>query len=88
MIGSIAALAILCPFLAGAVGMLFGRRLPPGAVAVVGTALGALVTLVLVAAVLAHPGQRWETTTLLTPTGSVPLTVGMRVEISFPVGKI
>ncbi len=70
------------PFLAAVLGLLAGRRLPggPAGVAVLGTAVPTGLALALAVAVLGDPGRVRETSTLLTPTGAVPIAVGTRVD--------
>ncbi|HEY0451382.1 NADH-quinone oxidoreductase subunit L [Actinophytocola sp.] len=73
----LAALAVLVPLLAAAAGLLLGRRVPPGAVAVGAAVCSVLAILV---AVLADPARVVETSALLTPTGTIPVTVGVRID--------
>src|SRR5688500_18875965 len=68
------ALVILCPFVGALVGMLFVRRIPPGLIAVAGTALSAVF------AILVAFAGPFETAALLTPTGTIPITLGVRVD--------
>jgi NADH-quinone oxidoreductase subunit L len=78
----LAAAAVLAPFVAAVIGMLFGRRVPfgPGGVAVLGTGVAAVLAWLLVPQVLATPQAVWESGSLLTPTGTVPIVLGVRVD--------
>jgi NADH-quinone oxidoreductase subunit L len=78
VIAVLAASAVLSPFVAAVLGMLLGRRLPAGAVAVAGTAIAAACAIAI--AVQGDLSRVWETSTTLTPTGTIPVTVGTRVD--------
>ncbi|MGQ0837234.1 NADH-quinone oxidoreductase subunit 5 family protein [Actinokineospora sp.] len=80
MTTTLAAFAVLSPFAAAVAGMLLGRRIPPGVLAVAGTAVSAVLAVFVVLAVVGDPTRVWETSTLLTPTGTVPVTLGVRVD--------
>jgi NADH-quinone oxidoreductase subunit L len=70
----IGALVVLCPFVAAVIGMLLGRRVSPALVAVAGTGVSAVFAIILA---LSGPS---ETSALLTPTGIIPITLGVRVD--------
>ncbi len=69
------------PFVAAAVGLLSGGRWPRviGPIGIGGTAVATLAA-ILVAAGTPHGGQPVEHTTQLTPTGSIPIVLGTRVD--------
>jgi NADH-quinone oxidoreductase subunit L len=69
------------PFIAAAVGLLSGGRWPRviGPVGIGGTAVATLAA-ILVAAGTPHGGTPVEHTTQLTPTGSIPVVLGTRVD--------
>jgi NADH-quinone oxidoreductase subunit L len=79
---TLAALVILAPFAAAWIGMLGGRRVPlgPGGVAVIGTAASTVMALVVLAGVAGDASHVRESSIQLTPTGSIPITVGVRVD--------
>ncbi|KAA2263407.1 NADH-quinone oxidoreductase subunit L [Solihabitans fulvus] len=74
MTAALAVPVVLAPFLAAAVGLPLGRRLPPGIVAIAGTAVSAVLAIAV--AVSSRPA---ETLARLTPTGGIAVTVGVRV---------
>lgn len=78
----LAAAAVLAPFVAAVLGMLLGRRLPggPAAIAVLGTLVSAVAAWLLARSVIAEPDALWEYSTVLTPTGALPVTLGVRVD--------
>jgi NADH-quinone oxidoreductase subunit L len=80
VIPTLAALAILVPFVAAAIALLLGRVLSVSAVVVGGAAISAVLAVVMVSWVAADPNHVWETGTLLTPTGTIPITLGVRVD--------
>jgi len=69
------------PFVAAAVGLLFGGRWPRliGPLGISGTAVATLAA-ILVAGGTPHGGPPVEHTTQLTPTGSIPVILGTRVD--------
>ncbi|HEY3261752.1 MAG TPA: NADH-quinone oxidoreductase subunit L [Pseudonocardiaceae bacterium] len=79
---ALAAVAALLPFGAAVIGMLFGRRLPfgPAPVAVLGTAAATVLAIVVAVDVAGAPTAVWESSTQLTPTGLIPITLGVRVD--------
>jgi len=79
---ALAAAATLVPFGAAVVGMLFGRRLPFGAapIAVLGTAAATVLAILVAVDVAGASSSVWESSTQLTPTGMVPITLGVRVD--------
>jgi NADH-quinone oxidoreductase subunit L len=80
VIPTLAALALIAPFVAAAIALLFARVVSVSAVAVGGTAIAAILAVVMVSWVAADPNHVWETGTLLTPTGTIPITLGVRVD--------
>jgi NADH-quinone oxidoreductase subunit L len=78
VIGELAASAVLSPFVAATLGMLLGRRLPAGVIAMAGTAIAAVCAIAI--AVRGDLSRVWETSMTLTPTGTIPVTVGTRVD--------
>jgi NADH-quinone oxidoreductase subunit L len=77
-----AAAVALIPFGAAVVGMLFGRRLPfgPAGLAVLGTLAAGVLSVLVAVDVHADSSDVWESSALLTPTGTVPVTLGVRVD--------
>jgi NADH-quinone oxidoreductase subunit L len=69
------------PFVAAAVGLLSGGRWPRaiGPIGIGGAAVATLAA-ILLAAGTPHGGQPVEHTTQLTPTGSIPIVLGTRVD--------
>ena len=69
------------PFVAAALGLLSGGRWPRGIgpIGIGGTAVATLAA-ILVAAGTPHGGPPVEHTTQLTPTGSIPIVLGTRVD--------
>jgi NADH-quinone oxidoreductase subunit L len=76
MITSVAAVAVLAPLVAAFVALLAGRFLSVSTVVVTGTALPAVLAIVIVA----NLSGVQESSAVLTPTGTIPVTLGMRVD--------
>jgi NADH-quinone oxidoreductase subunit L len=76
MITTLAAIAVLAPLVAAAIGLLLSRVLPTSAVVVTGTGISAVLAIV----IAADSAHLKESSALLTPTGTIPVTVGMRVD--------
>lgn len=76
MITTLAAIAVAAPLVAAAIGLLFSRFLPVSAVVVTGTGISAVLAIVIVA----NSGKVQESSAVLTPTGTIPITIGMRVD--------
>jgi len=78
----VAPAVVLTPFAAAWVGMLGGSRIRsgPGGVAVAGTGASLLLAVAVVVMVAGDSSRIRETSVLLTPTGTIPITVGVRVD--------
>ncbi len=76
MITTLAAVAVLAPLLAAAVALLAGRFLSVSTVVVTGTALSAVLAIVAVA----NLSGVQESRAVLTPTGTIAVTVGVRLD--------
>jgi NADH-quinone oxidoreductase subunit L len=77
-----ASAVVLTPFAAAWVGMLGGSRIRsgPGGVAVAGTGASLLLAVAVVVVAAGDSSRIRETSVLLTPTGTIPITVGVRVD--------
>ena len=82
MTAGLAAAAAIVPFAAAVIGMLFGRRLPlgPAGPAVLGTLAAAVLSVLVAAQLWADDSKVWESSALLTPTGDLSVTLGVRVD--------
>lgn len=76
MITTLAAIAVLAPLVAAAVGLLLSRIIPTSFTVVTGTGISAVLAIIIVT----DAAQTHESSALLTPTGTVPVTIGMRVD--------
>ena len=76
MITTLAAVAVAAPLIAAAIGLLASRLVPTGGVVVAGTGISAVLAIVIVFGA----GTAHESSATLTPTGTIPITVGMRVD--------
>lgn len=72
-----ATLTVVLPFAAAVIGLLLGRRLSPCVIAVLGTSVSAVLAIIVATGDLSHVR---ETFVQLTPTGTIPVTVGVRVD--------
>jgi NADH-quinone oxidoreductase subunit L len=81
-LATLATAVVLAPFAAAWLGILTGRRLPfgPGGVAVAGTGASLLMAIAVIAIVAGDVSRVRETSALLTPTGGIGITVGLRVD--------
>jgi NADH-quinone oxidoreductase subunit L len=79
---ALAAAVVLAPFVAAVIGMLFGPRLPfgPAGVAVLGTAVSTVLAILVAVDVAGASSPVWESLTQLTPTGTIPIGLGVRVD--------
>jgi NADH-quinone oxidoreductase subunit L len=82
MTAALAATAVLIPFGAAAIGMLFGPRLPggPASAAVLGTLTSAVLAVIVALDVRRAPSVVHGAAILLTPTGTLPVELGVRVD--------
>jgi NADH-quinone oxidoreductase subunit L len=78
----LAAALVLVPFAAALLGLLAGRRLPggPAVAAVGGTGIAVVLAALVAQPLLADSTRTWESSALLTPTGVIPITLGVRVD--------
>lgn len=76
MITTLAAVAVLVPFVAAAIAFLLGRYLSVSRVVVTGTALSSVLAII----VVFNAAQTRESFAVLTPTGTIPVTLGVRVD--------
>ncbi|HEU5471872.1 MAG TPA: NADH-quinone oxidoreductase subunit L [Actinophytocola sp.] len=79
-VGTLAALAVLAPFAAAALGLPLGRVLSASALALSGTFLAAALGILVASFAAAAPARVWETAAVLTPTGTIPVTLGVLVD--------
>jgi NADH-quinone oxidoreductase subunit L len=76
MITTLAAVAVLAPLIAAAIGLLLSRVIPTSVTVVTGTGIAAVLAIIIVT----DAAQPHESSALLTPTGTIPVTIGMRVD--------
>jgi NADH-quinone oxidoreductase subunit L len=80
MITTLAAVLVLAPLVAAGLGLTLGRRLPPGGIAVLGTGGSAVLAVIVAAAAAGDSSRVWQSSTQLTPTGTIPVTAGVFVD--------
>jgi NADH-quinone oxidoreductase subunit L len=76
VITTLAAIAVAAPLVAAAIGLLLSRVIPTSVVVVAGTGLSAVLAII----VVTNAAHLRESFAVLTPTGTIPITIGMRVD--------
>jgi NADH-quinone oxidoreductase subunit L len=75
-----AAIAVLAPLVAAAIVLVLARFLSVSTVVLTATFVSAVLAIVVASAAASDTAQVLETSTQLTPTGTIPITLGVRID--------